>query len=222
VSTRANFTDSVLRNIGTIKASSGTRLGATLTGIDTPTLRDVWQTAPYLHDGSAATVEAAIQAHNSFTLNSTDLANVASYVKQIGRDEAGATVPGTPTTGVKYVRLVALSEVNGNPFTTIAEFNLFDTAGNTLTRTAWTVSADSYEPDSPPINAIDGQTTIWHTQWRTATPPTPHTFTAALGAAANLGGFRYLPRQDANIGQIATYNFYTSTDNVTGNWYYRA
>ena len=42
-------------NVGTIKPTSGQRLGATLTGIDPPTLRDVWATAPYLHDGSAAT-----------------------------------------------------------------------------------------------------------------------------------------------------------------------
>src|SRR5206468_756533 len=39
------------QNIGTIKASSGQRLGALLTGIDIPTLRDVGLTAPYLHDG---------------------------------------------------------------------------------------------------------------------------------------------------------------------------
>ena len=53
------FTDSgaaTLMNVGTIKQpTSGQRLGATLTGIDPPTLRDVWATAPYLHDGSAAT-----------------------------------------------------------------------------------------------------------------------------------------------------------------------
>ncbi len=54
--TGAAFSDSstnVLRNIGTLKPTSGQRLGGPLTGIDTPTLRSVWQTAPYLHDGSA-------------------------------------------------------------------------------------------------------------------------------------------------------------------------
>ena len=55
----ADFTDSAsgaLHDVGTIAASSGKRLGATLEGIDTPTLRGVWETAPYLHDGSAATL----------------------------------------------------------------------------------------------------------------------------------------------------------------------
>jgi cytochrome c peroxidase len=51
-------------DVGTIKASSGKRLGATLTGIDPPTLRDVWATAPYLHDGSALTLRDVFAAHN--------------------------------------------------------------------------------------------------------------------------------------------------------------
>lgn len=47
------FTDSVMRDVGTLRTSSGNRLGATLTGIDTPTLLGLWDTAPYFHDGSA-------------------------------------------------------------------------------------------------------------------------------------------------------------------------
>ncbi|MBL8206393.1 MAG: NPCBM/NEW2 domain-containing protein [Blastocatellia bacterium] len=85
----------VLRNIGTLKSSSGSRLGAALPGIDTPTLRDVWFTAPYLHDGSAATLEAAIRAHNGVTLNDGDLAKLVAYLNQIGSEEATA-----PTTNV--------------------------------------------------------------------------------------------------------------------------
>jgi hypothetical protein len=47
--------------------------GRTLTGIDVPTLRDVWATAPYLHDGSAPTLAAAVQAHQGNTVAGTDL-----------------------------------------------------------------------------------------------------------------------------------------------------
>jgi hypothetical protein len=36
--------------------TSGFRLGEPLTGIDTPTLKGLWQSAPYLHDGRAATL----------------------------------------------------------------------------------------------------------------------------------------------------------------------
>jgi YVTN family beta-propeller protein len=98
----AGFTDSsggALRNVGTIKASSGARLGGALTGLDTPTLRDAWATEPYLHDGSAATVEAAVQAHTNLALSATDLTNVGAFVRQIGREEAGISV--APANGLK-------------------------------------------------------------------------------------------------------------------------
>lgn len=58
-----DFTDGERHDIGTIKPGSGMRLGGDLDGIDTPTLRGLWFTPPYLHDGSANTIEAAIGAH---------------------------------------------------------------------------------------------------------------------------------------------------------------
>jgi YVTN family beta-propeller protein len=91
---------SQLKDIGTIKASSGTRLGGTLPGIDVPTLRDVWTTGPYLHDGSAATLADAVSAHNSASLNgavinSTDMSNLVAYLSQIGSEEGAAPTPYT-------------------------------------------------------------------------------------------------------------------------------
>ena len=86
-----------LKNVGTINSLSGQRLGATLTGLDVPTLRDTWATAPYLHNGSASTITAAVQAHNNVTLNATDLANVVAYVQQIGVEEAATSGTGTGT-----------------------------------------------------------------------------------------------------------------------------
>jgi YVTN family beta-propeller protein len=77
-------------NVGTLKPASGNRLGGALNGIDVPTLRDVWATAPYLHDGSAATIADAIRAHQGITLSAADLANVTAYVQQIGAQETGA------------------------------------------------------------------------------------------------------------------------------------
>lgn len=51
------LTDSMSHNAGTLRTTSGQRLGAPLTGIDTPTLRGVWANAPFFHDGSARTLE---------------------------------------------------------------------------------------------------------------------------------------------------------------------
>jgi hypothetical protein len=84
-------------DIGTMKPASGQRLGAELTGIDIPTLRDVWATAPYMHDGSALTLEAAVRAHNGpdFTaasIGNSDLSKLVAYLKAIGREEESAPV----------------------------------------------------------------------------------------------------------------------------------
>jgi YVTN family beta-propeller protein len=85
------------QDIGTIKPpTSGTRLGGALTGIDIPTLRDVWATAPYLHDGSAPTLDAAIRAHNFVTASDADIAKVAAFLREIGSDEVSGTAPAGP------------------------------------------------------------------------------------------------------------------------------
>ena len=94
------FTESgaaTLRNIGTITPNSGTRLGGPLTGIDTPTLRDVWATAPYFHDGSAPTLAAAVTRHG-VTVSGNDMTKLVAYLSQIDGQEPAPVVPnGTPT-----------------------------------------------------------------------------------------------------------------------------
>ncbi|MGH8243987.1 MAG: PA14 domain-containing protein, partial [Steroidobacteraceae bacterium] len=95
------FTQSGANNpvdVGTIDADSGSRLGGPLTGIDVPTLRDVWATPPYLHRGSAATLGDAIRAHESVNVTDAELANLVAYVSEIGNQE-GAAGTGTPKTG---------------------------------------------------------------------------------------------------------------------------
>ncbi|GBD47840.1 galactose oxidase-like domain-containing protein [Methylopila sp. Yamaguchi] len=73
-----------VKDVGTIKPSSGSRLGGPLPGIDVPTLRGVWATAPYLHDGSAATLSDAVRAHANVRASAADLNALADYLKQIG------------------------------------------------------------------------------------------------------------------------------------------
>jgi PA14 domain len=77
-------------DVGTIKPTSGSRLGGPLAGIDVPTLRDVWATAPYLHDGSAATLADAVRAHRNVTISDTNLINLVAYLQQIGSEEGAA------------------------------------------------------------------------------------------------------------------------------------
>jgi YVTN family beta-propeller protein len=121
---------------------------------------------------------------------------------------------------VRYVKFEALSEVAGNPWASMAEFELLDDLGRVLPRNGWTVAADSAElagENGAAINAIDGNpATIWHTQWQAASPAYPHSFVVNLGGAQSLGGFRYTPRAGGGNGTVATYRFYVSSDGV--NW----
>lgn len=72
-----------LHDVGTRRSSSGGRLGALLTGIDTPTLIGLHATAPYLHDGSARTLPEV------FTV-----AGGTVYQAESGTVSGGANKPG--------------------------------------------------------------------------------------------------------------------------------
>jgi len=85
-----NMTDGLRHNVGTIKPSSGNRLGGPLDGIDTPTLRGLWATAPYLHDGSAATLRDVLttanpggQHANLSALTPAQIDQLVEYLNQI-------------------------------------------------------------------------------------------------------------------------------------------
>lgn len=80
----------LLADVGTLRATSGKRLGGLLPGIDVPTLRDLAGTGPYLHDGSAPTLAAAVTAHRGVAIAPADLGNLAAYLMQIGREEVAA------------------------------------------------------------------------------------------------------------------------------------
>ncbi|PCI26503.1 hypothetical protein COB52_05925, partial [Candidatus Kaiserbacteria bacterium] len=73
-----------LFDVGTIKPSSGLRRGQKLTGLDTPTLKGIWSSAPYLHDGSAATLGEVFKQHKGAEpLSSKQLTQLIDYLKQL-------------------------------------------------------------------------------------------------------------------------------------------
>ena len=98
--------DGNLHNVGTLRGSSGNRLGGLLEGIETPTLRGIWNTAPYLHDGSAETLEDVFSAtggdHYPAEAGSLqapaiiyDGDNVTNNFDDTARDGAFVVLPGT-------------------------------------------------------------------------------------------------------------------------------
>ncbi|WP_299315804.1 PKD domain-containing protein [uncultured Aquimarina sp.] len=91
------FTDSKtgkLHDVGTISATSGNRLKKELVGVDVPTLKDVWATAPYLHNGVAKTIAEVFTANNLndahgtiSSLNANQIKQLEAYIKQIDGSE---------------------------------------------------------------------------------------------------------------------------------------
>lgn len=82
-----DMTDSAggqLHNVGTLREGSGKRLNGPLEGIDTPTLRGIWETPPYLHDGSAETLLAVLEnPRHVGALAGDDKTYLAAYLQQI-------------------------------------------------------------------------------------------------------------------------------------------
>ncbi|MCB9853329.1 MAG: DUF4981 domain-containing protein [Phycisphaerales bacterium] len=78
------------------------------------------------------------------------------------------------------------------------------------------IFADSERPgEGDAIRAIDGDPrTYWHTQWGDDEPKAPHEIRIDLGAAYELTGVTYLPRQDMDHGHVADYELFTSMDST--------
>ena len=96
-----DFTDSeagLFHDIGTIDSFTGTRLKKPILGFDIPTLKGLWLSEPYLHDGSANTLHEALTATDG-TLHHADvnqltqqqLDDLVAYLLQIDDDETGNT-----------------------------------------------------------------------------------------------------------------------------------
>ncbi len=102
----AELTDSargVLHDVGTLGAASGSRASEPLFGFDTPTLLGIWETAPYLHDGSAATLRDVLVAKNPdglhgyvAGLSAQELDDLVTYLLQIDGDQPLRRLPFEP------------------------------------------------------------------------------------------------------------------------------
>ena len=129
--TLIDYTDSDttpnLHDIGTLKPASGSRLGGSLDGIDTPTLVSVWNTGPYLHDGSAADVTEAVSAHTNvgLSLTSDELNKLGAYLEQIDgvtRSISNNVVPVPVQFGA-----VTVSQLSSNEWHTVTFDQPFST-----------------------------------------------------------------------------------------------
>lgn len=104
-------------DVGTLTNASGGRLGGTLDGIDTPTLLGLHASAPYLHDGSAPTLDAVLanEAHVGKSLSDQQRHELAAYLLSLeGEPEASnggcgcTTAPSAPLAAGGLLGLFAL------------------------------------------------------------------------------------------------------------------
>lgn len=142
----AEFTDSPLQvrhQVGTITAASGQRLGHELAGLDTPTLRGLWLTPPYLHDGSAATLYDVLTSRNTVGMhgdlpdivatNPQAISQLVAYLLQIDDREPGFPMPSPavelaspkPGTRLKLGRAVRLSANTANLLGKVAQVEFY-------------------------------------------------------------------------------------------------
>ena len=149
----AKFTDSALNvfhDIGSIKPSSGGRLGASLPGLDTPTLLGLWSTGPYLHDGSAATLEAAVGAHNGLNLSPEDMSKLVAFLGQL--DDAGGAVPATITwaepAAITYGQALTVAQLNASANAS-GSFTYDPPLGTVLNAGNDRVLSVTFTPDDP-------------------------------------------------------------------------
>ncbi len=133
----ANFSDSAPG----IKHDIGTNPDFQL---DTPTLRDVWATAPYLHDGSASTLEESIKAHASISMTDSERSSLAAYLREIDGAEPEPDVGVTFDqwqTNTQGAGSTPDSNGDGDQFTDLMEYALgFDPSSGVVPQNAITVS----------------------------------------------------------------------------------
>ncbi len=88
-----------LHEVGTLSAASGQRRGGPLAGFDTPTLRGLFDGAPYFHDGSAATLDEVLlrPGHgDAHALSDAERGDLVAFLLSIDNDDFGYPEPMEP------------------------------------------------------------------------------------------------------------------------------
>lgn len=135
-----------------------------------------------------------------------------------GAELARVDFPGVRV--ARFIRLVALSEINGNAWSAVAELDVL--ARKLLDvppRDAWSIHSVSDEQvgEGEADRLIDGKPgTFWHTQYSGGrTVRHPHWVVVDLGKPQKLSGMAVLPRKDSRNGRIKDYTVEVSSDAVS-------
>ena len=87
------YTDLQLHDVGTGDPTTEKNSHGRGTNFDTPSLRGIWLTAPYFHDGSAATLQQVLRAgttHNvSDNIDESELKDLIDFMRALSDDNGG-------------------------------------------------------------------------------------------------------------------------------------
>ncbi|MBX2808516.1 MAG: Ig-like domain-containing protein [Cellvibrionaceae bacterium] len=115
------FSDGLAHDVGTLRSYSGNRLGVANTlGLKTPPLLSLFDSAPYLHDGSAKTVADVFSSVGGEVFQAELLAGNYAPVSQLSdtysylRDGAGVRLRLESTTG-DYLAISGVDGGSGGP-----------------------------------------------------------------------------------------------------------
>ena len=132
-------------------------------------------------------------------------AAAASFRLEPGKD--WQVVPVEPAARGRYLALEIRESQDGQPHGSLAELELLAPDGSALPRQSWRIAYASSEErvaeDGLADNILDGKpATYWHSRWRGESPAPPHVIVIDLGAAAEVGAVRLLPRPDMANGRV--------------------
>lgn len=180
-----HFTDSprgYRHDVGTLTDASGNRLGGALVALDTPTLRNLFVSAPYLHDGSASTLEAVLLDRNPdgahgdvVALTASERAQLVAFLLQIDASEpAVAEAPQLAVTAppagspIDEGQTVAFSVSTDLPQVVRVDYRMGETVVASATQPPWQASWTA-SGDGP----VDLYAEVLHDQGRfhTLSPP---------------------------------------------------
>ena len=125
---------------------------------------------------------------------------------------------GSPVTA-RYFKFVALSEMYGRAWASVAELNvnIVQNLSGAASNKQSIISVDSDADNSMKLAADGDIQTCWQTVLNGFyRAPYPHEIQIGLAKEATIKGLKYTPRQDSEEGRIAAYEIYVSNDG--NNW----
>ncbi|MCC8089354.1 MAG: beta-galactosidase [Rikenellaceae bacterium] len=114
----------------------------------------------------------------------------------------------------RYFCLEALNSHANDDFAAIAELEILDADGRTISRQNWKIVYADSEETVKANNTADKvfdlqESTFWHTEYSNSVAKYPHQIVIDLGQEYDISGFMYLPRAESDYpGMIKDYRIY--------------